>query len=218
MFITPSEFVRSRMVDWGIDARRIEVVRNFTDVHVDAYVPGTYGMYLGRLSGEKGLDVLLRALARAGDPPFYIAGDGPVMASLVDLAARLELRRTEFLGRVPFEDVPSLLKGARYLALASLWDENAPLAALEAMAAARPLLVTRTGGLPELVGNGEGVACAPGDEEGLAAGIRRLAADDELCRCAGERALARARDEFSPEHHLEELERAYAKTLERPLL
>ena len=211
VFITPSEFVRARMIAWGMEPHRIEVVRNFTEVRSDATAPGEYGIFLGRLSAEKGIDVLLRALAAAGDPPFRIAGDGPVEAALKALAEELRLTNTRFLGRIPSEHVPELLRTARYLALPSMWDENAPLAALEAMAAGRPLLVTANGGLPELVRGGEGLQCPPGDVEALAGSIRRLHADDRLCREMGGRAAERAAAEFTPEHHLARLEDAYAR-------
>ena len=213
LFITPSEFVRNRMVEWGIARDRIEVVRNFTEVVPDGAQPGERGMFLGRLSAEKGIDVLLRALAGAGDPPFAIVGDGPLREPLAALAAELALRNTQFLGRVPAEDVPSLLRSSRYLALPSMWDENAPLAALEALAAGRPLLVTNNGGLPELVAGGEGLLCPAGDVEAMAASIRRLHDDDDLCCEVGSKAAARAAAEFTPAHHLEKLALAYAKAI-----
>ena len=213
LFITPSEFLKRRLLDWGIGAERVEVVRNFTAIPLGAPDPGSYGMYLGRLSSEKGLDVLLRALAKAGDPPFHIVGDGPVGDALVELARDLGLERTRFVGQVPADTVASHLAGARWVTFASVWDENAPIAALEAMALGRPLLVTRTGGLPELVRNGEGLDCAPGDADGMAEAIGRLVDDEGLCAAAGARARARAEAEFVPDHHLERLDAAYRKVV-----
>jgi glycosyltransferase involved in cell wall biosynthesis len=213
LFITPSEFVRRRMLEWGVAASRVTVVRNFTTIPPSSSEPGEFGMYLGRLSSEKGLDVLLRALVEAGDPPFRIVGDGPVRAALASLAAELGLRRTQFVGPVEPADVPPLLRRSRFVVFSSVWDENAPLAALEAMAAGRPLLVTRTGGLPELVSQGEGLMCEVGDSSGLAANLAKAMQQDELCAQMGERALQRARAEFTPGRHLEQLEAAYARVL-----
>jgi glycosyltransferase involved in cell wall biosynthesis len=213
LFVTPSEFVGRRVVEWGIPEARVMVVRNFTAFALGRAAPGDYGLYLGRLSGEKGVDVLLRALREAGDPPFRVVGDGPLKEPLARLARDLGLRRVQFTGQVPGDDVPGLLRSARLLALPSVWDENAPIAALEAMTAGRPLVVTRTGGLPELVRGGEGLQCEPGDVQGLAACIRSLFEDDRLCLQAGERALARAASELSPEQHLDRLEGAYERAL-----
>ena len=215
LYLTPSDFMRRRMLDWGFDGARVEVVRNFTVDHEDSVEPGSYGLYLGRISSEKGIDVLLRALKETGDPPFKIAGDGPALGELKALAVDLDLRNTEFLGRLSQQRVRPTLRDARYLALPSSWDENAPLAALEAMAFGRPLLVTATGGLLELVANGEGLVCPVGDVAALAATINRLSTENDTCRALGMRGLERARAEFTPETHLKRLEEAYDMCLSR---
>lgn len=216
LYITPSAFMRSRMLEWGFEDSRVEVVRNFTDVSGAAAEPGSFGLSLGRISPEKGIDVLLHALAKAGDPPFKIAGDGPVLEDLTQLSSRLGLRNTEFLGRISSDEVPTLLARSRFVVLPSLWDENAPLAALEAMAMGRPLLVTNTGGLVELVQHGEGLTCTVGDVEELGASIYKLMSDDNLCRETGALALRRARQEFVPEEHLKRLEGAYERARKLP--
>jgi glycosyltransferase involved in cell wall biosynthesis len=213
LYVSPSDFVRSRLLEWGIAPERTAVVRNFTDVRADPAEPGTFGAYVGRLSSEKGIDVLLRALARAGDPPFKIAGDGPLRAELEALAGALGLRGTVFTGMLPHGEVVKLVGAARFVAFPSLWDENAPIAAMEAMAMSCALLVTNTGGLPELVSSGEGLACEPDDIEGLAEGLRRLMDDDELVAAAGRRGRERARRELSPEHHLDALEGCYERVV-----
>jgi glycosyltransferase involved in cell wall biosynthesis len=215
-YITPSQFMHDRMISWGFPGARVNVVRNFTDHHEATAEPGRYGIYLGRLSSEKGVDVLLEALALAGDPPFRICGDGPVMSSLKDLAAAKGLRNARFMGQLPADEVADQLHGSRFFVLPSLWDENAPLAALEAMAAGRPLLVTEGGGLPELVASGEGLICRRGDPRDLADKIRSLWDDDELCVNAGTAALVRAAAEFTPAAHLRRLEDVYQKVTSSP--
>ena len=215
LYLTPSEFVRRRMLEWGFDEERVEVVRNFTAVHENSAEPGVYGLYLGRISSEKGIDVLLRSLRKAGDPTFKIVGDGPILDDLKELAAHLELRNTDFLGRLAPDAVRAVVRESRFLVLPSSWDENAPLAALEAMALGRPLLVTATGGLVELVRNGEGIACPVGDENALASALRLLNEDDDKCRALGTEALRRAKEEFVPQTHLDRLEAAYERCLAR---
>jgi glycosyltransferase involved in cell wall biosynthesis len=215
-FITPSEFMHDRMLEWGFPRERVNVARNFTDHPLGTPDPGRYGIYVGRLSSEKGVNVLLEALAIAGDPPFRIVGDGPVMPALRDLAHERALRNTRFLGQLPSGEVAQHLRGARFLALPSLWDENAPLAALEAMSAGRPLLVTKGGGLPELVRSGEGFVCRRDDARDLADKIQLISSDDDLCRAAGAAALARANAEFTPTAHLRRLEEIYESVTAGP--
>jgi glycosyltransferase involved in cell wall biosynthesis len=215
LFITPSSFLRSRLIEWGFDADRVSVVRNFAEPPEADSEPGAYGVNLGRMSSEKGLDGLLRALREAGDPPFVFIGSGPVLDDLKKMARALKLEGTEFRGQLEPSEVAPLLRRARYVALPSTWDENAPLAALEAMATGRPLLVSRTGGLPELIEGGEGLMFDPGDTAAMAEHITSLMKDDDLCRALGGRGLARVKSEFTPETHLEKLEEAYATALGR---
>jgi glycosyltransferase involved in cell wall biosynthesis len=84
---------------------------------------------------------------------------------------------------------------------------------MEAMAAGRPVLATRVGALSELVGHDRGALCEPGDVQGMAEHIRRLMADDDLCRRAGDRAAAFARVELSPARHRSQLEAAYGSAI-----
>jgi glycosyltransferase involved in cell wall biosynthesis len=211
-FIAPSDFMGRRLLEWGIEPERVRVIRHFVRA-VDGAAPaatiGSYGMFLGRLSIEKGVDVLLAALQRASDPPFLIVGDGPHRTALENLADRLALANTRFLGWRPPDDLGELMAAARYVAVPSVWEENAPLVALEALAAARPLLVSESGGLPELVASGSGVVCRPGDDIDISDKIRLLMEDDELCSRASSEALKFARQSLAPEQHLAGLDALY---------
>lgn len=209
LFVAPSEFVRETLAGWGIPAGKLRVVRNFTDPQERGAPPaGRYGLYLGRLAPEKGLDVMLRALGAAGDPEFRVAGEGPDEPRLRAEVDRLGLTRTSFLGRVARADVPALLAGARYLAIPSVWHENAPLAALEAMTSGVPLLVSDKGGLPELARDDTGIVCPAGDDAAFARAIEAYASDAEVAE-RGARAEAFARAHLTREVHKAALEAAY---------
>jgi glycosyltransferase involved in cell wall biosynthesis len=202
--------MRTTLRHWGIPDERVTLIRNYTWPMAAANsVPGEHGAYVGRLSREKGVHVLLEALRNAGDPRFLIVGDGPEAMQLRRTASRLGLRSTSFLGEMPAEGVIRVLRTARFVVLPSLWNENAPLVALEAMARGRPLLVSSVGGLPELAADGRGWSCQPGDIFGLARQIGLLMRDDAMCRQAGDAALAFARDELTPSRHRVRLEHAY---------
>ena len=205
--------MRNRLLRWGIGEDRVRVIRHFvasggTGGHRNI---GSYGAFVGRLSPEKGLDTLLTALARAGDPRFLIVGDGPQRSALEALAAKLGLAETRFLGWRSSEHVGDLLAAARYVAVPSVWEETASLVALEALSAARPLLVSDRGALPELVASGAGLVCRPGDEIDLAQKISRLMEDDALCDRASKEASAFARRWLNPAQHLASLESVYGE-------
>jgi glycosyltransferase involved in cell wall biosynthesis len=209
-FIAPSVFVRERLRDWGIAGDHVKLVRNFVPrVPAPSLALGRFGIYVGRLSAEKGVHVLLRALSTAGDPPFVIIGDGPLRPDLIAAARSLRLRHTEFAGRLPARQVSQKLSSSRFLVMPSLCEENAPLAVMEAMAHGRPVLVSRRGGLSELVDEGGGLMSDAGDERKLAMNIAALGANDDMCRALSRAALHTARKHFTPEAHLSRLEKVY---------
>lgn len=124
--------------------------------------------FVGRLSPEKGLDVLLRAWARArrqlGEARLVVIGDGPRAAAWRRLSRRLGIAGDcHWLGRVP--DAGALLPAFDLVAIPSR-REALGLVALEALAAGVPVLAARTGGLPEALGGGRfGRLLPPGDVE-----------------------------------------------------
>jgi glycosyltransferase involved in cell wall biosynthesis len=214
VFVAPSNFMTERLVTWGISEQRIATIRNFVpSMRAATSNIGDLGVYIGRLSEEKGLVHLLEALSLAGDPPFRIIGDGPLRHDLEARAARLGLHRTEFLGRVDPWDARRAVASCRFLVMPSLCHENAPLAALEAMAAGRPILVSARGGLPELVEGGGGLVIDPGDIRQVSEHIQLLFRDGDLCRRLGHRAWRFADSELRPERHLARLVQIYGEAL-----
>jgi glycosyltransferase involved in cell wall biosynthesis len=147
-----------------------------------------------RLQPQKNIALLLRAmrsLRGSAAAALAVAGDGPLRDELHALSAMLGIAdRVRFLGSR--SDVPDLLAAGDAFVLSSDWEGN-PLSVMEAMAAGVPVVATRVGGVPEIVG-GAGVLTEPGDESGLAAAMRALVEDrarrDALSRAARARAAA----------------------------
>ncbi len=156
-----------------------------------------YLLALGRLQPQKGFDLLLDAFAAAGtDLDLVLAGEGPERAALADRVRRLGLDgRVELFGRADRPTTARLMKGAAFVVLPSRTDEGLPLVALEAMAAGRALLATRTGGIEEAVTDGvHGLLVGKGDVAALTAGIVRLTDDHGLRERLGAAGAVRARD------------------------
>ena len=180
--ICPSQFLGAKMAEGGFPAQRLTWMPNFipdgTLVEIDAApipegrVP--YFLYFGRLSAEKGVDVVMRAFARAvGDLPagwrLEVAGDGSLRDELEELASDLGAAgRVGFLGFKAGAELRSLVKGARFTVVPSTWHENMPFSVMESLAAGTPVIGSCMGGVPELVTDGRtGFTFASGDVDEL---------------------------------------------------
>jgi glycosyltransferase involved in cell wall biosynthesis len=168
---------------------------------------------IGRLHPVKGQQAMIRALPRllrhCPDAALVIAGDGPDRQACTALVAELGLAgRVHLLGQR--DDIPDLLAALDVVALPSLWEEPFPFVALEAMAAGRPVVAFRTGGLPESIVDGEtGLLVAYADEDALAEALSQVLTQPELARRLGAGAARRAQD-FSIQWHVQRLTELYA--------
>lgn len=168
-------------------------------------------LFVGRLSEEKGLDVLLRALARSNTPKqlaLDVAGDGPCAGKWKALSASLGLdARVRWLG--VRSDIPELLAKAQALVLPSL-REGLPLAVLEAASCEVPVLASRVGGVPEAVWEGEtAMLVAPGDVDAWSKALEALPAQAETLRKGARRRGAEVRARHAPERWAELTARYY---------
>jgi glycosyltransferase involved in cell wall biosynthesis len=181
-------------------ARRLHVIHNGVDVPPGAprgpLPQRPLAVCTARLAEPKNVSTLLRALAL---PPaaawrLRVLGDGPRRAQLERLRDGLGLAgRVELLGER--RDVPTHLAAADAFVLPTRW-EGFPYSVLEAMAAGLPVVASRVGGVPEQVLDGRtGTLVEPGDADGLADALGRLAADGPRARALGAagRDLARRR-------------------------
>ncbi len=136
-------------------------------------------LFVGNLVPTKNVAVLLRAYARNQstiDMPLTIVGDGPLRVSLSELAATLGIAdRVRFLGVQSRRQVADLMARAVALVLPSL-SEGWGVVVAEALACGTPIVASRVGGIPEILGSEDGgILVSPGDEDALAAGLASIA-------------------------------------------
>ncbi|HYD42339.1 MAG TPA: glycosyltransferase [Anaeromyxobacter sp.] len=213
-FIALSEFARGKFIECGLPAERIFVKPNFLARPPPEPGPDAgYGLFLGRLSREKGVDVLLRAL-RAVPYRTKIVGDGPLRAELEARREEWGLRHVQFTGQLPWDDCQELLSRASFLVVPSICYENFPMVIAEAYACGRPVLASRLGALPELVHHGRtGLLFEAGDADALADALRRLAEDPEQRRSLGAQARRECEERFGPARNLELLMGVYRRAM-----
>jgi 1,2-diacylglycerol 3-alpha-glucosyltransferase len=157
---------------------------------------GVVLLFVGRVDGEKRLDLLLYALNKLNrqDIQLVIAGNGGERKRLEALAATLGLnRQVLFTGYVPDADLPGLLNSVDIFVMPSE-AELLSIATLEAMASARPILAARARALPELVADGiNGYLFKPGDFQDAARAIALLVDHPDRWPSFGAASLERSR-------------------------
>ncbi len=174
-------------------------------VATDDFSPPTAGasregmLFVGRLTRQKGVDVLLRALARGGATRLSVVGAGPEEAALRALATELGLdARVRWLGSQPQERLGALYGAARALVVPST-EEGLGLVAVEAHLCGTPVVAFASGGLVDVVQHERnGLLVAPGDVAALAAAMERLNADPAFATRLGAAGRDAALAEFSP--------------------
>jgi glycosyltransferase involved in cell wall biosynthesis len=136
--------------------------------------------FAGRLAPEKGVTVLIHALAQLRDARLEIAGDGPMLPLLRQLVTKLGLEtRVRFLGDLPLELVRDLYRRSSVVCVPSIWCEPFGYAAAEALALGRALVASDRGAFPELVGRTRGWLCRAEDPSDWANTLRTVLEDDD---------------------------------------
>lgn len=205
--LAPSTVVRDVAVRSGVPSERIVVRPHAVADPGERAAPPSSSRtvaFVGRLSPEKGVDVLLEAWRRAapGGWELVVAGDGPERRWEAGAPAGVR-----FTGRLPAGDIARLLLGARALVFPSRSYETFGLAVVEAMAAGAAVLASELPGIPELVADRRAIV-RPGDPQAWAAALRRLMADVDVDD-AGRRNRARWSSTYSPAAGVASLEAVY---------
>jgi glycosyltransferase involved in cell wall biosynthesis len=174
-FIALTPFARDKFIQGGLPPGRMVVKPNFLseDPGVGSG-DGGYGLFLGRLTAEKGIDTLLRSWkALSGNVPLKIAGIGPLEPQVVEAAAQIP--GVEYLGQVSSDQKYELLGRAAFEVIPSEWYEGAPMTVLEAFAKGTPVIASNLGGLGSMINHGStGLHFRPGDADDLARQVRSL--------------------------------------------
>lgn len=215
MFITPSRFLAD-VVEPRTGKKRLRVLHN--GIEMSKYTPSwedeNYILYLGRLSGEKGVKNLIKAHSAmdVGEnrPKLLIVGTGPLEEELRANASKHVI----FTGYCSGETLWGHIRKASCLVIPSEWYENCSMTVIEAMAMGKPVIGSRMGGIPEQVEDGvNGFLCEAGNTQEFTAAMNKLMADPALRQKMGEASRQKAETKYNLEAHNNELVNIYAQLL-----
>jgi glycosyltransferase involved in cell wall biosynthesis len=152
-YISPSVFMKDLCVKAGWNAEQIKVVPNPIDLttYTVSKKEGEYVAYIGRISKEKGIDILLKAAKQTPDISYRIVGDGPEKNTLETYVKNQNIKNVVFDGWQSGKKLADLIDNARIIVVPSVWYENCPLSILETMAVGKIIIGSDIGGISELL-------------------------------------------------------------------
>ena len=211
-FIALTEFARGKMTQAGLPPERLHVVPNALSPDPGmGEGRGGYALFVGRLTPEKGIGVLLRAWEQlGGELPLRIVGEGPLGADVEQASRRLP--GVTWLGQRARADVLAMMQEARCLIFPSEWFEGFPMTIVEAFAVGLPVIASRMGSMEELIVPGQtGEHFAAGDPDDLVRQVRAfLGRSSQQTRQQARQAYLQR---YTGEAHVQGLTRVYTQAL-----
>lgn len=209
-YIALNEFCRSKFIEGGLPPERIAVKPNFVAT-VDAppeNITRTGALFVGRLSQEKGIDVLRSTFEKLADIKITVAGDGPARTTLADCPT------IALLGQIDAHEVLALMKRSSYLVMPSIWFENFPRTIVEAFACGLPVIASRLGAMADIIRDGiTGLLFEPGSAEDLAEKITWAESRPGEMQHMGSNARKEYETRYTPEINYRQLVDIYEQAL-----
>lgn len=195
-FACITDFQRRKLVEAGYPAEKIVVIPNSMDAETECDAKlGDYVAFSGRLSREKGVDLIIEAARRNPQIPFRLAGAARDERLIADLPKNVKL-----MGYMTGEALKDFYSSARFFVMASRWYEGFPMTILEAASFSKAMIAPDHGGFTEIIGKGDeaiGVLCPPADIDALNATVSKLWNDPELVTELGRRAHSKLFNQYS---------------------
>lgn len=202
--IVLTEFAGSKFAQAGLPIEKLAHKPNFADVNESPYGGDRSGfLYVGRLSPEKGVQVLAEASAQL-NAPVRVAGSGPLSDELKSYPHLVHL------GRLANDQAMRAIERSMALVLPSVWYEGFPMVVVEAYAAGTPIIASRIGSLQELVEDGvTGLLVEPGSTEDLQEKMAWAQAHPEQMAAMGQAARKRYESLYTKEVNYRQLMTIY---------
>lgn len=208
-YIALNEFCRQKFIMGGLPAERIVVKPNFVDFTALPEISRQGFLFVGRLSAEKGVDVLVAAVRQLTSIAVRVAGTGPEAVMLGNIAG------LKALGALSSEAVRIEMSQSIALVLPSICYESFPRTLVEAFGCGLPVIASRIGALAELVEEGvTGLLFESGNADDLAAKLKWAQQNPEHMRQMGRNARKKYEAEYTADQNYDQLIAIYREAIE----
>lgn len=218
LFITPSKYIYKTLTS---KFDNVMLVYNGIQLLKYKHISNTNtALYVGRLSQEKGVSILIKAISIVvkNNPKIklLVIGDGNEKNNLIKLTKELGLdKHITFLGKMKHKKLQMYYEQATVVIVPSLWNEPFGLVGVEAMSVGRPVIASRVGGIPEWLDDGKtGFLVDPCNSEQIAEKVIKLFSDRKLIELMGKNARKKA-EQFSMDKHVIKIESIYKDVIQK---
>ena len=211
-FIALTKFARQKFIEGGIPASKIVVKPNFyMGNEFEDVGPRNGALFVGRLSAEKGIDMLVEAWAAFPDHILTVVGDGPLRTTLEASAPS----NVNFLGFQPPNVVQKKMRQSSLMIVPSIWYEGFPMIVVEAYANGLPVVASRIGSLNEIVEDGvTGGLFDVSDMGDMARVTKRILSSANTINNFSVNARDRYKEKFNKDANLKEIMEIYKCSLD----
>ena len=217
LFIVPSKFLENKLTQYGYQGKMIQLPHF---VNLDMFIPSTeksdYFIYFGRLVALKGVRTLLKALEHVKTQKIlFIIGEGELESQLKDYARQHNINNVQFKGYMPTQDLIPFIQKAMFTIFPSECYENYPMAIVESLACATPVVGSNLGGISELIDHGQtGLLFEPGNPFDLAEKIQYLVDHSDRAAEMGQNGRKQVEHANNPQQYYEKIMQLYQNLLQ----
>lgn len=220
IFISPSQFFKTKVEDMGFKGKVVHLL-NF--VNIEEYQP-RYDwdqtensiVYVGRLSREKGLFTMIKAMKGLPEVTLKVIGEGPLGDELRRRSQVSGVTNVKFIGYMSGEELKEEIRKSMFVVLPSEWYENNPRSIIEGFALGKPAVGARIGGIPELARYNEtGLTFEPWNVQDLKAKIEYMVSHPDEIRRMGMNARRFVEMKLNAQWHYEQLMDFYQEAINR---
>lgn len=214
--ISPSTFMKNNLINNGLRYNRFEVIHNFVkETLTKENSQEEFILFFGRLSKEKGIFNLLKAINEDKYIKLKIAGTGPEKPKIEKYIKDNKLEnRVEILGFMENDKIKDYIKKCSFVVVPSIWYENCPYSILETLEVGKPVIASRIGGIPELVeDNVNGFLYKYDDYKDLEQNIKKLYYNRRLIEKMSKNSRIKFEREFSEKVYYDKIMNLYKKII-----
>jgi len=215
LFITLSKFAMNKFIMAGFTESKMVINYNFVKNDIKGNEKeGSFALYVGRLSEEKGIRTLITAFSKIPEKRLVIIGDGPMLKEVQSMIKKKQITNISLLGRKNHTTVINYMKKCRFLVFPSECYEGLPLAVLESYSCQLPVIASRLGSMAEIIQDGEtGLLFSPGDSNDLINKINYLWNQKDMLKKMGKSARSEYEINYSKETKYKELMEIYNRAI-----